>query len=269
MLFKHSLMQQVALFFFAHQDDEFGVFQHILLAREAGQRVFCVYLTSGVRNGESAIKRNEESVHVLSKLGVVKDDIFFTGTALNIPDGHLAQNLGRAINWILGWINNLSYVSEIFVPAWEGGHPDHDALHAAVVIVANSVGLYPLVRQFPLYNGYRSRGAMFRVLKPIPLNGQPNEVRINYSRRFQFIKYCLSYPSQASSWVGLLPFLILHYLVKGTESTQAVSLPRLHERPHGGVLYYERRGFSTYAEVNAVVEAAFASRLSMPKDNNS
>ncbi|HAK90971.1 MAG TPA: PIG-L family deacetylase, partial [Massilia timonae] len=40
-------IEPVALFLFAHQDDEFGVFERIATLRRQGVRVACAYLTDG------------------------------------------------------------------------------------------------------------------------------------------------------------------------------------------------------------------------------
>jgi LmbE family N-acetylglucosaminyl deacetylase len=45
---------QAALFLFAHQDDEFGVYQRILECRRRGLRVVCAYLTDGQTAGASS-----------------------------------------------------------------------------------------------------------------------------------------------------------------------------------------------------------------------
>lgn len=250
--------RRAVLFLFAHQDDEFGVFQHVLLAREAGYRVCCAYLTTGVFAGSDPTKREEESISVLGRLGVSRDEIHFPGVGLKIPDGQLMRNLDIAIDWLSGWIASIENVDTVFLPAWEGGHPDHDTLHAAVLI-ATSRGIPRFqLFQYPLYNGYRCWGPLFRVLSPLPANGQGKLSPIPWRRRMQFLRLCLSYPSQLKTWLGLFPFTLLHYFINGVETVQEVSHRRLRERPHDGPLYYERRGFSTWGEVQAAVDASLA-----------
>ena len=251
---RHELDQGVALFFFAHQDDEFGVFQQIYLACQAGQRVSCAYLTSGVLDGNSSSVRDEESIEVLTRLGVARKDIFFVGAELNIPDGQLLRSLERAVDWIEQWIPSFDLIKSIYLPAWEGGHHDHDALHAAVLIATLGSTPHLLLRQFPLYNAHRCRNPFFRVLKPLSSNGIINSIQIPLKNRIRFLRYCLSYPSQYKSWIGLFPFTLLHYLFYGVESVQDVSLKRLRERPHEGSLYYERRRFCTWLEVSEAID---------------
>lgn len=242
--------QSVALFLFAHQDDEFGVFQHMLDERRKGRRVVCAYLTDGAVVGASSLRRNHESLAVLRSLGVKEEDITFAGHALSIPDGGLFEHLESAIDWAISWLRRYPMVSAIYVPAWEGGHHDHDALHAIGVIVAEACGLMDVTRQFPLYNGYKCGGPLFRVLLPLPMNGDVDVIKVPWANRIRFLRYCLSYPSQKITWVGLFPFVFLHYIFYGTQVLQSVSRERISQRPHSGALYYERRQFCTWEKMS-------------------
>lgn len=240
-------LQSTALFFFAHQDDEVGVFQKIIDEQSKGQRVICVYMTDG---GKSMLVRNRESLVVLGELGVPEKDVIFAGQVLSIPDGDLHEHLETAADWIIKWLMNSPVVSAIYLPAWEGGHPDHDALHAIGVIVAEKFKLLGVTKQFPLYNGYNCEGPFFRVMKPLEMNGEVELIKVTWSNRLRFLRYCLSYPSQKITWIGLFPFFLCHYLFYGTQMLQAVSSDRIGQRPHNGRLYYERRKFSTWEKIS-------------------
>ena len=238
-----------ALFLFAHQDDEFGVFQKIIDEQRQGRRVVCAYLTDGAIESGSFSRRNRESLAVLMKLGVEEEDIFFAGQMLSIPDGGLSDHLKTATDWIVNWLAHYPLVGAIYIPAWEGGHHDHDALHAIGVIVAEDSNLLEVVRQFPLYNGYKCGGPLFRVLLPLAMNGDVEVIKMPWANRLRFLHYCLSYPSQKITWIGLFPFVLLHYIFYGTQLLQAVSRDRIRQRPHGGPLYYERRQFFTWEKM--------------------
>jgi LmbE family N-acetylglucosaminyl deacetylase len=231
----------VALFLFAHQDDEFGVFHVIDECRRRGQRVVCAYLTRG--GGGMASRRNAESMRVLARLGVGPGDIVFAGDELGIDDAALYFALERADAWIEQWFSSFGAIDAIHVLAWEGGHHDHDALHALTAQVADRMGLLARVRQFALYNRYRCAGPLFRVLAPLPGNGPVESFSIPPSRRLAYLRLCLQYPSQWKTWIGLFPFVLLHYIVHGRQTLQAVRIERLDERPHAGTLYYEQRNF--------------------------
>lgn len=249
MLINMAVDTPVALFFFAHQDDEFGVFQQIVDEIKNGRRVCCIYLTDGGTSKATPEQRNLESITVLKRLGVTEHDIFFAGGFLSIPDACLPAHFDIAARWLREWLTGIPKLTAIYVPAWEGGHHDHDALHALVVKLAAETGLLHLTRQFPLYNGFECSGPLFRVFKPIRSNGFTESRRIPLTNRLRFLKYCLSYPSQAKTWLGLFPFVLFHYIAKGTQVLQPVSVGRLKHRPHEGSLYYERRKFFTWQQM--------------------
>ncbi|WNV06080.1 PIG-L family deacetylase [Candidatus Methylospira mobilis] len=252
---KITCTEPAALFLFAHQDDEFGVFQTIVDEREKGHRVCCAYLTDGGFNGVSPQRRNRESLSVLQRMGVQPQDVFFAGDRVAIPDGKLHEHLAAAAGWIDNWLAGFTQVVSICVPAWEGGHHDHDVLHAITVVIAERRSMTDYVRQFPLYNAHGCVGPFFKVLHPLPLNGPVEETAIPWGNRFRFLRNCLGYPSQAVTWMGIFPFAVFHYLVSGKQALQPVLSARLNIRPHDGVLYYEMRGFFTWAEMDSCLSA--------------
>lgn len=240
-----STSTEAVLFIFAHQDDEFGVFQCIKQAIRDGQHVCCAYLTDGGLHSLPA-RRNQESLYVLTQLGVNESDIFFAGEKLSIKDGNLVQHLNVAAAWLQNWLANYSTIKFIYVSAWEGGHHDHDALHAITLLVAYEKNILHHVRQFPLYNTHACPGPLFRVFSPLLENGALTKRKIPWRNRLHFMRLCFSYPSQAKTWLGLFPFVMLHYLLHGVELSQPVSLERLLSRPHPGPLYYEKRNFLSW-----------------------
>lgn len=243
----------VDLFLFAHQDDEFGVFHLLDECRRKGRRAACAYLTRGA--GALGARRNAESLRVLASLGVRAEDIAFAGDALAIDDARLPAALDAAGDWIGAWIGSFGQVRRIHVTAWEGGHHDHDALHALTVCTAQRLGLLAQVRQYALYNRKGCPGPLFRVLSPLRANGAVEHASIPPARRLAHLRLCLQYPSQTMTWVGLFPFVLLHYLFDGRQALQPVNPARLDERPHGGTLYYEHRGFFEWAKMKEALGA--------------
>jgi len=249
-----------ALFLFAHQDDEFGVFERILDCRGRGLHVACAYLTDGQTASASAAQRNRESLAVLARLGVAPQDVFFAGAELGIGDARLPLHLARAADWIGAWIDRYPAFDTLHVTAWEGGHHDHDALHALAVTLAAERGLIKRTRQFSLYQAEGLPGPLFRVLAPLAANGPAEAIRIPWGRRLRYLRACLSYPSQRNTWLGLFPFVLLHYLLRGVEQLQPVAPARLDTRPHAGALYYEKRKFFTWERMQEALAAWRASR---------
>lgn len=248
-----------ALFLFAHQDDEFGVFERIAACRRRGLRVACAYLTDGATATAGAAQRNAESRAVLARLGVDGGDIAFAGERLGIGDARLPLCLDAAAHWLDGWLDGFAAIDSLHVTAWEGGHHDHDALHALAVTLAARRGLLARTWQYALYQAEGLPGPLFRVLAPLPQNGPVQATRIPWRERLAFLGHCLSYPSQRGTWLGLFPFVLLHYLLRGTQALQPVDPARLGQRPHAGPLYYEKRRFFTWEEMAARLGAWRAS----------
>jgi hypothetical protein len=245
--------RHTTIFLFAHQDDETGVFQKILDEQVVGREIVCIYATTGVQQEHTSQRRNDESIAVLVRLGVDPGNVHFIGDQLQIADGALLNRLVPAAHWLDHFIAQQSSVTRLYVPAWEGGHPDHDALHAIGVTISAQRHLLNDTFQYSLYNGFQCFGPMFRTLLPLPSNGAVISLRVPWANRLRFLHYALCYPSQWVTWLGLFPMMLMHYLLWGTQQLQGVSLTRLTERPHSESLYYERRKFSSYTLVNQKV----------------
>lgn len=250
----------VALCLFAHQDDEFGVYPLLDAYRRQGVRVRCAYLTDGSVGTVSSATRNAESLAVLGQLGVDPADVAFAGAQLGIPDAGVPHHLAPAADWIAQWLVSAGTPMAIHVMAWEGGHHDHDAIHALTVTLAHDMGLLDRVTQFALYNGARIPAPLFRILSPLRENGLATRSNVGWAMRARCIRYCLSYPSQRTTWIGLFPFALLHYVLRGVQELQGVSMARIEERPHAGRLYYESRKFFTWDKMQAALAAWRAGR---------
>jgi len=235
-------MRSSSVFLMAHQDDEFGVFSRIEREVRAGQWVRCIYVTDGAATANSD-RRDDESRVVLQKLGVAKNDILFLGGQLSIGDGQLYRHVEVFADWFDRFLDDHTTLQNCFVPAWEGGHPDHDLLHAVAVELLAARGNLPKVWQYSLYNGQNCFGPFFRALSPLCENGLIDRQPIAWRARLRYVRLCLSYPSQWRSWLGLFPFVGGHYLCCGVQQLQQVSIDRLVQPPHQRPLYYERRNF--------------------------
>ena len=243
-----------ALFLFAHPDDEFGVWQTMLDCLARGLRVRCAYFTTSATADLSA-RRAAESRRVLGAIGVAQHDIFFAGAELAILDARLPYHLGPAAAWLARWCVEAGTPQLLCVPAWEGGHHDHDALHALAVDTAQAAGQLAIVRQYALYHSAGLPKPLFTVLRPLAANGAVERTPIPWKNRLRFLRYCLSYPSQKTTWIGLFPFVLWHYLRRGEQALQPVNPARTLERPHAGDLYYEQRKFFTWPQMQQQLAA--------------
>lgn len=239
--------QPVALFLFAHQDDECGVYHEIEKSVQQRHFALCLYLTDGSYGGAAPEVRNRESRRVLMKLGVPNENIYFPGSALGIQDTRLCFSIPAATKAVAELLSSQP-VASLYCPAWEGGHPDHDALHVIASLIIEQKGIRGKCWQYPLYHGAKMKHAFFKALSPLAENGSSIAEIIPIRKRLTYLRYCASYPSQIKTWIGLLPFFAWHYLTDGHQYLQPVRLFPNDVRPHAGPLYYEKRGFLTWKE---------------------
>ncbi len=244
----------LALFLFAHQDDEFGVFAQIELELREGRQVCCVYVTDGAATANED-RREAESQAVLQKLGVPTKNIHFVGRQLCIGDGQLHKSTNLLATWLYQFSDAHPALETCFVPAWEGGHPDHDLLHAVAVRLLGGRYGHVKIWQYPLYNGRNCYGPFFRLQSPLPENGSVDRKSIGLLDRLRYVGLCLSYPSQWRTWLGLFPFACFNYLFVGVQQLQSVDRLRLNQPPHVRPLYYERRAFLDWPTLRAAVES--------------
>lgn len=246
-------MKPVSLFLMAHQDDEFGIFHQIEKEINLGKHVFCIYVTDGGANGKIEV-RDAESRYVLQKLGVKFDDIIFVGREISIDDGKLYLHVNKLVTWLYEFIKKQSNLDVCFVPCWEGGHPDHDILHAISVTLINRIASKTKIYQYSLYNGHKCISPFFRVLSPLINNGPIKKEKISLTARLRYILFCLSYSSQWKTWLGLFPFVFIKYLFNGHQQLQNINLENLNIPPHSGVLYYEMRGFLNWPDMQKTIK---------------
>lgn len=237
-----------SVFLFAHPDDEFGCYESIRLEAASGRRVECYYLTDGGFGGQAIELRESETLCVLSRLGVQEGAVHFMGRRDGIPDGKLPEHMIRAEKELTDHLMHHGDVATMYAPAWEGGHQDHDAAHLVACVVNEKVKAADGLWQFSLYHGAGLRGGFFHVLKPMVSNGPLKKQVVPLKYRILYLRFCLSYPSQWKTWVGLFPFVVFKLLFNGCYYVQSAELAKVTPRPHDGFLLYERRGMAYFSD---------------------
>lgn len=240
-----------SLFVFAHQDDDYGVFPCIAEETRRGV-VHCIYLTDG---GAAAEQRNRECLNVLGRLGVPPEHVHFLGQRHAFADGKLVARLEAAASVLSDFLQQHGAIARIYVPAWEGGHIDHDAAHAATLLAVQHAGLAVPVLQFSLYNAWHCPGPLYRVMHPVA-GASTQEVPIPLASACKYVALPWRYLSQWKIWLGLYPFILYVYLVRRTIELQDASFERMLQRPHDGRLYYERKPENSYAALHKSIRQA-------------
>lgn len=229
----------------AHPDDEFAIFPWLAAEAAAGRPVWCFWLTDGGWGGQDMQRREDESREVLRSFGITVGSFEFLGRTLGVRDGHLVDELERMIALVRERLARLGNRYTMLVPAWEGGHQDHDATH--LIGLASSAASQGEVLQYSLYHGAGLFGPLFKVLAPLPQNGPLTPHPTSARFRLKCLAACLRYRSQWKSFVGLLPFYALRLARRDAFVLQPVDTARVREQPHAGAPLYERRGGPTWA----------------------
>jgi len=229
----------------AHPDDEFAIFPWLAAEATAGRPVWCFWLTDGGWGGQDVQRREDESREVLGLFGITVGSFEFLGRTLGIRDGHLADELDRMIALVQERLALVGSTYTMLVPAWEGGHQDHDAAH--LIGLASSAASQAEVLQYSLYHGAGLVGPLFKVLAPLPQNGALIRCPTSVGFRLKCLAACLRYRSQWKSFMGLLPFYALRLARRDAFVLQPVNAARVREQPHAGAPLYERRGGPTWA----------------------
>ena len=236
---------------FAHPDDEFAVFPWLEHAIRNGQSVHCIWMTDGGWGGQSTARRQQESAKVLLRLGVARDALHFLGEQNSLRDGELHRFMDRARDALRATLPSLPQNAWWLIPAWEGGHQDHDACH--LIAIETCPSGTPLF-QYSLYNGRGLPGPLFKTMSPLRSNGPTYDLPIALRHRLLYPLYCLGYRSQWKSFLGLLPFYALRMLQRRPFRIQAVVPTAIRCRPHEGKLLYERRGGPSWEEFHSEVQ---------------
>jgi len=244
-----SMTQLPLVLLLPHPDDEFAVFAWIEDAQRAGRAVHCLWLTDGGWGGQEVSRRRMESEKVLTRMGLNDSSFHFIGEQQGLPDGELHHHIVRAYEAVADCIARIGD-AQVLVPAWEGGHQDHDIAHLIGAALARRSRAQIL--QYSIYQGEGLAGPMFRIMHPLPANGPVQSASPSLPQRVSYVTACLDYRSQWKSFIGLLPFYALRMFSRHPFQLQSLQEGRTRQRPHQGALLYERRGGPTH---EAIVEA--------------
>lgn len=252
------------LVLFAHNDDEFFVAPLLRRETAAGGRVLVAYLTYGSVYGADSTLRITESRRVLEKMGIRPEDVLLTGLDAGIFDGELTGKVEPALKSVTAAVQNVA-IDRILVPAWEGGHPDHDAAHLVGVALARGRrpggGLY----EYPTYNGRGLPWHFGRVMEFPDGGADVQRSRISLREGWWAIKCGLSYRSQRRTFVWILPGAMNKYLLARRSLLRRVPADRDYRQPpHAGKLFYERRSSLTFPQFAESLQPFMAAHLERP-----
>lgn len=237
--------RQSVLFLFSHNDDEFFVLPRLEREVAEGNDVLCVYTTDGAAYGESPMRRLKESYAVLSPRGIPPENIIPLGTHCDIRDGTSFRAMDDL--WLqLRTLAEGRRFSRIYVPAWEGGHADHDAAHLLAVALAQLQGSE--VYEFSLYHSLGAVGPIISAMSLIPLSGTVVHEPVTLRGALSWLLASRHYRTQRRAFLGLLPLSLPQILLHRALPLRRVENRDYRCRPHSGPMFYETRFKVPYDE---------------------
>jgi LmbE family N-acetylglucosaminyl deacetylase len=195
------------VFIFAHCDDE--LFCLPLLLQKNSSNTIIFLTTTDMRLSATKVNdvRRLEATKVCNYLSKFQDTrvIFFER---EVFDGTIHLDFDRSRFDQLSQLVSSLEADELVSLCFEGGHQDHDSVEVITQIIAKNLNL-----KLSSYSGYRASkmsSKFFSVMKP----HSPLPHRIEFNRLSTVIvalRLMFIYKSQAKSWVGLGPPLLLKY----------------------------------------------------------
>lgn len=175
--------------------------------------------------------------------------MIFLGDETGIVCNALPERIASADKALGVCLDRLGTVERFVSFAWEDGDEDHDAACWLAARHARQLGVLAESRVFPFYRASLRRFPFYTMFEPLTENGLVEERRIPWASRLRYITLCLRYPSQITTFIGLLPLFIRHYLWRGTQQTQPLLESRLGQLPHLGEPLYQLRGRAHFDDV--------------------
>jgi LmbE family N-acetylglucosaminyl deacetylase len=233
----------------AHPDDETVAFG-VVLRRLQGVRVVLAtdgsprdMLTQRVLGFESVeAYRDVRQAELIAALALA-DVPASALTRLEFPDKEAARNLGAFATALRAFFA-ASSIRAVLTHAYEGGHPDHDAVAAAVALATRGSAIEVVESPF-----YRSRHGRFAVQSFVPIEGVPIvETPLTPPEVAHKLAMVACYPSQAAL---LQPFR------PRTERFRRMPSYDFSRPPNGGEIDYEK-SFFPWSEWSKATAHAFA-----------
>jgi len=224
------------VFLFGHPDDEVLICGTMMLLMERGAEVHGIWVISSDFRGKGH-KRESELARAMRVLRLPEKQVHL----LRVPDLGIHRELDRAANLVAEIFQRVQ-PHAVVADAFEGGHPDHDAVNFLAYEGLRRTGITAKLYEYPLYNGTGPFHVWKWRINDFPPDGQPT-LHVPLPRDVVLRKYWMmqSYPTQ---WMYMGPARLAsckHRLMTVGEPYRPCPADRDHTvRPHDGQLNYER-----------------------------
>ncbi|MGC8658836.1 MAG: PIG-L deacetylase family protein [Desulfomonilaceae bacterium] len=228
--------EQRFMFIFAHPDDDVFISGLMKMLITKGVEVAGVWLTSGGYLGGQD-RRENELTRAMDTLGLPPS----SRRLFRLPDLGLIRSMDKGISMLTEVLRDFR-PQNIFVTAFEGGHPDHDAANFIVYESRFRSKTGHQLFEFPLYNGSGPIWTWRWRINSFPAGGEPtvfqklSDPEIDCKHKIMKL--------YSSQWMYMIPARFAssrQKLRKRGEPFRRCPDDRDHTvRPHSGRLNYER-----------------------------
>ena len=260
-------MPAPALFLLAHHDDEVFCAGRLRRLLAEGADVRLLWATAG--GLAPARRRIAEGGRALRALGLPAG----AGRDLALPDQHAAEHVAAVADALVALVDEVVGVGAgdpptVYVAAYEGGHPDHDAVNvAAALAAARRPGLR--VVEYPLYRRGRF-GLTVQAAAPAAGTGPAPFDVLTLTAADRALRRALARANASQLAPSLLPLLALARLAGRGRAEPARPLPA-HDYtrpPHDGRLLYELYTPWRFARWTAALPAEVVATRDAPPPAN-
>lgn len=234
----------------AHPNDEFGLAATLRAHVNAGDEVWAAWFARDDRDDVRVLRRAEAHM-AMSRIGVpaehlLEADLPAVDLASQLPEVVLAAREARRI----------VRPTLVYVPAFEGGHPDHDALNFVAWETFALDGV--AVREFPIYRHSSSKSWLRRVPsfgQLLPGVSDPDVKQLGPGERGFKRGLWRVYKTQRPLFDVLLRLSGDRRHFFTTEETRPLPLRDYTKPPHDPPLLYEETAatYFTFAEFASAV----------------
>lgn len=225
------------LFMFAHPDDEVLISGTMKQLIDQGAEVVAAWVTCGEYFGNIET-RLRELAKAIALLGLKENSVHL----LRLPDLGLVSMLDQTADTVADMLKSVK-PDAIFANAYEGGHPDHDAVNFLAYEASYRANLKPKLYEFPLYNATGSILYFRWRVNAFPDDGIP--VLYNPLSQSEIDCKLRTIRTYVSQWMYMAPARLVvsrSGLASVGEPYRICPSDRDHtKRPHEGMLSYERR----------------------------
>jgi len=227
----------------AHPNDEFGIAATLRRHAQSGDGVWVAWFAHDDRF-QVEQRRSAEARTAMERIGVPEEHTL----AADLPPVALASQLPEVVAEVRSVVADVE-PDLVYCPAYEGGHPDHDALNFAAYEALALAGVD--AREYPIYRKSKHRGLLRRVprfARMIPGSGGDSDLRWLDPKEVEFKRDLWRvYRTQRPLFDVLLRFSGDEHRFFATEQTRPLPLRDYSKPPHERPLLYEQSTDSVFS----------------------